>query len=402
MTPRAATRQLLLKGTIYLGAVALYVAVTVGVASWAGELTPLTEVARQQVRAPLLYGRAYRDNYFAFKLVSVRERRPEVLVVGSSRTMEFREGLVNRRPSMFYNAGGSSQSLPEVRRFVDMVSATTKPKIMILGLDQWWFNPRHSRGPSAVRVQEQIDEESAVASARVLNVGRFVVRDLVFGKIPPHALLMRRDPVYGIRALGMSAIVNGNGFRNDGSYQYGHLLMQRSLTEERLRAGYDRLGADKDHFSSGAHVDASSVTQIDELLERCRRDGTFVFGFSPPYAPSIYARMKAGGRHGYLADMATTLRAVFDKHGFVYLDFSDAAAAGGTDDDMIDGFHGSELVYLRIYLAMLEARPDILRAYSDDEALRRLARATAVGRFEVFGSHRNETASGRDDRSSRG
>src|SRR5207237_9027916 len=146
------------------------------------------------------YGRGYRGNFFAFKLVSVRERRPEILVVGSSRTMEFRAGLVNRKPAAFYNAGGASQSLAEMRRFVQMAQATTRPKIMIIGLDQWWFNARHARGRSMARVQEQIDEESAVASARVLNVGRFVVRDLVFGKIPPHALLSRRDPVYGVEA----------------------------------------------------------------------------------------------------------------------------------------------------------------------------------------------------------
>ena len=369
---------------LYLAPVALYVAITWGIATWAGELTPLVDVARRQATSPLLYGRAYRDNYFAFKLISVRERRPELLVVGSSRTMQFRSGLANRRPEAFYNAGGASQSLAEMRRFVELAVSAVRPRVVILGLDQWWFNPKHSHGPAASRVAEQIDDETTVASARALNMGRFVVRDLVLGKIPPAALLVRRDPVSDVEAMGMNAIVNGNGFRTDGSWQYGALATRPASVEERLREGFARLRADRDHFSGADHVDRAVVDELEQLLEWSGRRGVFVFGVSPPYAPSVYARMAAGGRHGYLGEMAAALRAAFARHGFVYLDVTDGGALHARDDDMIDGFHASELIYLRIYRALVAAGADVLEPYSDAATLTRLASAVPAGRLDVF------------------
>ena len=77
-----------------------------------------------------------------------------------------------------------------------------------------------------------------------------------------------------------------------------------------------RLRADRDHFSSGNHVDTAIVDQVGQLLQWSRRHDVFVFGVSPPYAPSVYARMAAGGRHGYLGEMAAALRAAFARHGF--------------------------------------------------------------------------------------
>ena len=82
-------------------------------------------------------------------------------------------------------------------------------------------HPSRRRGPAGKR--------------RALNLGRYVFRDLVSGKIPPSALMLRRDPVYGGHAIGMNAIVHGNGFRIDGSWQYGDLLA-RPPAQSQLRA----------------------------------------------------------------------------------------------------------------------------------------------------------------------
>jgi hypothetical protein len=51
---------------------------------------------------------------------------------------------------------------------------------------------------------------------------------------------------------------------------------------------------------------------------------------------------------------------------------------------MIDAFHASELIYLRIYRALFAARADVLAPYSDAAALARRAHAPA-GALDVFG-----------------
>ena len=74
-----------------------YVVVTSAIAFYGGEFTPLRQVAAEQAeQTPLLYGRAYRDNLFAYKLISAQYRKAEVLVLGSSRVQQFRSLLFNK------------------------------------------------------------------------------------------------------------------------------------------------------------------------------------------------------------------------------------------------------------------------------------------------------------------
>jgi hypothetical protein len=73
---------------------------------------------------------------------------------------------------------------------------------------------------------------------------------------------------------------------------------------------------------------------------------------------------------------------MFTAHGDAFFDFSDGSRFG-TDDDFYDGWHGSERVYLRAYIAMLEAQPELLGAYSDLEMLRQI-NANAHDTWRVF------------------
>lgn len=334
-----------------------YLATTVGLAMYAGEFTPLEAIAARQAGPdPFLYGRAYRDNYFAYKLVSARVRRPEILVVGSSRSMQFRSELFSNRKGAFYNAGGAVQNVNEIREFLNGLGDSALPKLLILGLDQPWFNTRTAEGFSTRRIRDQLDDENVVPLNRAMNVGKFVLGDLLEGKISPPRVFARKDPLYGGQARGMAAVSRGSGFRNDGSYQYASVLAPRPV-EERLAEGHQRLLDDVGHFSHGDSVSEPGIAEVTALLGFCKGKGIEVTGFFPPYAPSIYRKMAKEGRHTYMLKAAATLQAVFRKKGFAFYDFSDAALLGIEDEDMVDGFHGSEFVYLKIHLAFLETMP---------------------------------------------
>lgn len=57
----------------------------------AGETMTYAEVAARQQQARALYGSAFNQNNFRYKLELVRQRRPAVIALGSSRVMTFRE-----------------------------------------------------------------------------------------------------------------------------------------------------------------------------------------------------------------------------------------------------------------------------------------------------------------------
>lgn len=373
------------KLSVYLFPVGVYVITTTCVAIIGGEFAPLRQVAlRQTGTTPLLYGRAYRDNYFAFKLISTQVKRPAVLILGSSRVMQFRSMFFNKKPSAFYNAGGAVQSVYEIQQFLSHLGEAETPDVVILGLDQPWFNAKSASRFSTRRIADQVDEEKIVPFARALNVSRFVFQDLVKGKIGVDALLVHKDPVYGVQALGIAAIVKGRGFRNDGSYQYGDQVLQPISSHERLAEGIQRLQEDIGHFAGGDQVAESSMAELEDVLKECRKRSIFVIGFSPPYAPSIYAGMMEKGTHAYLLDMSSRLSTLFEEYGFSYLDFSDGTLANAVDADMLDSFHSSELISLQIYMRMLQKRPDILDQYSDPEFLEGRIIEAPANRFEFF------------------
>jgi hypothetical protein len=126
------------------------------------------------------------------------------------------------------------------------------------------------------------------------------------------------------------------------------------------------------------------LDEVEALLTFARARGIDVVGFAPPYAPGLYRMMEEDGRHTYRAKSALRLAAAFERQGFRFFDFSDAAAVGAGDDDMFDGFHASEFVCLKMYLAMLESLPETLGRHSDLASLRERASAPRLHRLLAF------------------
>lgn len=380
-----ANTRFLVKLALFAAPILMYLALTAAIPLYAGEFAAVEDVAaRQSAGEPILYGPAYRDNYYVFKLASTIRRRPDVLVLGSSRSMQFRAGLVARN-ERFYNAGGAAQSIFEARRFITDLPDGALPRLLLVGLDQPWFNSR-TEANGLSRIQHQIEAERGAAANRAMNTSRFFFWDLCQGKIPLRQLLRRQDPLYGRTAVGIAAAVRGAGFREDGSYQYGTVLNPEPV-DRRLAEGYQRLRDDAGHLTHGDAVAQQNLDEVDALLTLSRARGMDVVGFAPPYAPGIYRAMAEDGRHTYLARSAASLAAVFARRGFRFFDFTDAAAAAGAaDDDMIDDVHPSEFVCLKMYLTMLESLPGVLGRYSDSGFLRERASTPRVHRLLAFDS----------------
>src|SRR5207248_547269 len=109
----------------------------------------------------------------------------------------------------------------------------------------------------------------------------------------------------------------------------------------------------------------TALNELDGILKYAKEHGIFVIGFAPPYAPTIYGEMMADGKHTYIPKEITALQEMFKRYEFGYFDFSDATQLGATEEDMVDSFHASEFINLRMYLRMLTTLPDVLGPYSD-------------------------------------
>lgn len=349
---------------------------------YTGETVPLRQIVelQQESDEPIIFGRAYRDNFVAYKLIGVEIRQPDVLILGSSRTMQFREQLLNRNPRAFFNAGGSANNIFEMYNFLRQLDEGDLPQVLIVGLDQDWFHPRNAQF-AYDRGVAPIDYEETPSLERVLNASRNIVVDLMRKRLIWDWLTKQKTPVHQWRAIGIRAMMaTGGSFRPDGSTlppdKYPPDLAFTEM-RGRMQTGDSRFEY-SDQFSDLA------TAELEKILIFCAEHNIQVIGFSPPYPPAIYNEMMASGHYGYIPAMASAFEELFVAYGFNYFNFSDGVFPGTSDENYFDGLHGSEFIYLKMYLHMLENAPEVLSPYSDLEVLEAIAEQPRLNDFDAF------------------
>lgn len=371
-----------LKILIFLLPFGLVIGVLTGSLIYIGESMPLPWViaAQQSNAVPVLYRPQYGNRDLDFKRLSIEARQPEVIVVGSSRVLQMRAGLLTEQQDAFYNAGAPAWQFDQVEALFYGLDSDALPQVVLLGLDQVWFNDAYAGDVLPPQVDDfnnlwQIDQ--AVAQG--------LVEDVVAGRpLTLEQWLARDDPGGNGLALGIKAIENGHGFRPDGSERYGDFLVGRFLYQPTERQRHlDWLRDGQQMYIYGDTPSEAMLQRLDALLAWCAERGITVIGFAPPFTPTLYQQMQQQGHHDYVFALMPQLDVMFARHSHHFYDFSNGGVFG-IDDDFFDGWHGSERISLQLYMALIEALPDILGRYTSLETLRTLD-ANAPETWSVFG-----------------
>lgn len=324
---------------------AVVLLVATSVLALSGEIIPASWVARLQVHGfELLYLPAFTDHNYQLKLQAARSLRPDVLVIGGSRMNQFRRRMFGTTSS--YNACQVLYGQQDYRRFLEDLGDRT-PKTIIFSLDFYTFNSDYSdifRHVSYGDLSLWRGREFAV----ILH-GFIQDPQLLGFLVPP------RDPVSGSAALGFQAARNGNGFRNDGSYQYGLVLrgMPNSGAVSRS-AGVDRVRKGAPPFIPAAHLGANARAELKLFADEAKRKGIHLIAVTTPLAPDVVEALDASAELGAwrefnspeFADWVASL-------GIKHFNFGRVESFSGRKGEFMDAFHGSETAYDRMMLYML-------------------------------------------------
>ena len=110
-----------------------------GMAWHSGEALPIATVAEIQVQDnTVIFGSSQIESIMGYKLERYRRRLPSILILGSSRMMQARDRFFTKAPESVYNAAGPGWGLPTIIQFYERLPQP--PEIVILGIDQFWFN----------------------------------------------------------------------------------------------------------------------------------------------------------------------------------------------------------------------------------------------------------------------
>lgn len=330
-----------------------------------------------------LIGFAWNEqNYPYLKYAGVmRQSRREVLALGSSRVLMFRQEMFR---SSFWNAGYTIQTADDFREFLRLISEDRRPRVLLVALDQWMFNSEWiaSAGQGS---SGSWTRNPSVNLQQGLRLIPDVIGDTLRGRISVAALLSDRSDA----PFGLNAWQNRKGFRADGSFEYGRQVEQRlsgdpNCPDFKFASSLRRVREGRERFRYGNAPDEAALQEVNELLRECEKWGITVIAFLPPFADAVSEAMRQSGQHDYFRRLPEALSGMFAGTGHELHDFSSMSACGSTDAEAIDGFHAGETATMRMLIRMLEAGSQLVEHC--DEAGLRAALGGTKSALQVYGA----------------
>jgi hypothetical protein len=340
--------------TLFLIPVVLVISLFSAVYFASGEYIGTREVALRMAQGePILLGLAYRDDTRSMKHLIASEVEADLLILGTSRSMQFRGQFFNT--GSFFNAGGGVASLQEMLFFLQALPEEALPSTLVIVLDQYFYNPTWN-----IAVPQNFSDYGFTQTSYPHNIHR-CMQDFILGKYSIFDIFNSSSSAYG-----MAASARGSGFYEDGSYSYGFAILEAYTAENALADSYRRILIGSDRFEYGDTLDAGVIQKTEELLAFCAENNIEVVAILPPYAPSVYTYMQSTGNYTYIDALYPTLIPLFRQYGFELYDYTYLAET--TDDMYFDGFHGSDRAYAAITVR-LSKESAILAPYLDETNL---------------------------------
>jgi hypothetical protein len=360
--------------TLYFAPFVLITFGIIGLAVYSGEAMPLWMVHEiQEGDNRVVYRLRGNDTTMAYKLMGVERQRPAVLIVGSSRVLRFRRGFFIPSRDSFYNAGMNGMRLPEAAALLERLTPESAPRILIFGIDPYWFNgDRTPEPPATITLYGDLTPELWFRLTR-----RFA-QEMLGGRISMMDVLRSESPLNGARVLGLGALRDGYGYLNDGSRS----TKREALKPEEMQAAL----LDNDQIvralEPGVTISHGALADVEALIQRADDLNITFVGVILPLAPSVYAEIADSPEHSYLSQARAELAALFARHGHPYLDLTNPALLNVDPIDMADRVHASDRLSAQILLEIAAAVPE-LAEYVDREALSAMIEA-AAGPYDLF------------------
>lgn len=320
----------------------------------------------------ILYGSALDDGAL-LKLDIVEKEKPKVVALGSSRVMQFRAEFFTDRD--FYTLGGIGASVDEVVFAWDMIRKSYIPDVIIIGIDPWWLNP-------------YLNQTNRWANVYTNQYGKYIniyKNEKIMKQILNTDDIKEIDPLSGLKNIGLDAAVNGNGYRlSDGSRQYGKIIQDKEDNNTRFKSTYERMdkGAVGDRFVWCDSISNQELNKLKDLLAQIQQSGAQVVVFLPPFPHEVYNYIDNSIHfHDYLHAYMDETKRICSDLDIPWYNFTDLATTGGSDDETIDGFHGSEVAYARI--TYLIGKDKVLANYVNNEKLE-YAISHPIDNFQVI------------------
>ena len=335
------------------------------------ETWPLQRVIRfQETNTRSFFARGTLDQgTFRYKYLQILRRHPAILVLGSSRMMQFRAEMFGRQAPTFYNGGGIIHSIEDLHTFLDRLPNDATPKIIILGVDFWWLNPNEKK-ESIDSFAVGVEVEGTYSWQGHANaLAGYVRRPDSLRELFVRSFGKEYDP----NAIGLQAVLHRQGFRPDGSKRFE--INIPTTPEEWRRRLPGRKTVNKDILGGNfpfAFTDGVSPALLEQLrgaLLKFKARGVFVIGYNPPVASEWAEVVSTAPRYkDFWKQYHEKVPELFRSVQFPFVDVITPQQLGFDDRYMRDWYHAYDTFDLSL-LRHLCDDPQVAAAFPDVPAV---------------------------------
>jgi hypothetical protein len=354
-------------------------------------MAPADLVDQQRKTGGLYFGLA--SPVGSYKLAAYSLRKPEILILGSSRAHRQHQEFYNRSS---YAMSGAVYSTEMAIQIVDLLIPIHKPRFLIYNLD---FYNLCRMSPYAGSL-EQFDRPKGLPNGvawQSVNQFAVVPKLLVSGVLSLKDVLdftlgRFAYAVDGIPLFGLIGIKKHLGFGSDGAVSELEGEMQDAATFEREKQDIIK-GAN--HYPAGCFYDPMAAANLKFLQQETYRQGIKLVILLPPISPTMYrlfmtTRADIGGYYKAWLEEYPKL-GLRDLHVLV-----DGESIGAPDSEFSDAVHGGDISEARMLLKAAASPGSALAEIINRPFLERLIReraGTVAVELAYFRSAREALAS---------
>lgn len=351
---------------IFLTPIAGLLLLIIGSAIYIGDAIPIPVMVSWQQNAsnPIVYQPWNFSNIADYKLETIRQTQPSLLILGSSRMTYFRSTIANIDEAQFYNGALSGTQQQHWYSLLEAVITNNQtPDVIILGLDITNYNGDANPGFNNVRPAElsTIDNLKYIY-ASLRRTGQYWVTDT--GDMMSYIQSSHQE---NLSLLGLQVLTSERGFYPDGSRYI------EDIDDATLATIIEGISNDFEEgnlpFIEGQSVSTEALTITEDILRLAEEHYISIIAILPPFRPSYYERMIESGDFDYIPDALLELQALFGEYDVPLYDFTNPQVIGGSEAEMTDGWHITDLLSLRIYHHLLLEEPELLGQYSDVDTI---------------------------------
>ncbi len=310
-----------------------------------GELMPTDIVIAIQdyIGEDFQYSKAHTEDTAYYKLQVANERAASLLVVGTSRTLQF-QGFFFEDDASFYNAGLIASNLPSILDALTFIEEDSLPDVLLISLDEYFFNEQwYDENPGMETPPEAVTGLALYTSAAIG----------VYEAIRDNPSFYWNLCVYPNK-IGTGAKVYDHGYDLDGSFKYGYVYVNPQSNEVRTANAVESIETATGRYYTGDTVSEEALDTLREIAAFCDEHDITLVTVTPPLSQSAIDAIDARDDMGYFYLFAEAIAEVAEEEGFEFYDFTDPVTLDANDDYFIDGFHGSDVLYLRMLIQMVE------------------------------------------------